>query len=181
LEKQPDNNTSYYLFLNPDTDSMEFMNNQKAAAARAGIPEKYTQTSKPHITLVSWEDKPEADEWMVNGIAAVVQRYSAFQLQVGKASLVGPQWAKHLIVEVGITDPVTNFIGDLKKEVPRGRKGKLHLTLAYKVPGDKVPEMLAVENFDIERDLVFDHFTLLKYTADRKYVELGKFRLTEVD
>jgi hypothetical protein len=47
------------------------------------------------------------------------------------------------------------------------------------VPGDKVPETLAVENFDINRELVFDHFILLKYTVDKKYVELGKFKLGE--
>jgi 2'-5' RNA ligase len=158
---------------------MAFMINRKADAANAGIPEKYTQTSKPHITLVSWEDKPEADEWMVNGIANVVQRYIPFGLHVGKASLVGPQWGKHLVVDVEMTTALAEFIADLKKEVPRGRKGKLHLTLAYKVPGDKVPETLAVENFDINRELVFDHFILLKYTVDKKYVELGKFKLGE--
>lgn len=159
---------------------MEFMINQKAEAARSGIPEKYTQTSKPHITLVSWEDKPEADEWMVNGIATVLQRYSSFQLQVGKASLVGPQWGKHLIVEVSATTVLSDLIADLKKEVPKGRKGKFHLTLAYKVPGEKIPETLAPESFDIDRELVFDHFTLLKYTADRKYHELGTFKLGKI-
>ena len=177
MENQTDNTTCYYLLLNPEVSSMEFMINQKAEAARAGIPEKYTQTSKPHITLVSWEDKPEADEWMVNGIAAVIERYSQFCLQVGKASLVGPQWGKHLIVEVHASTILTDFMADLKKEL-KGRKGKLHLTLAYKVPGDKVPETLVVEDFDIDRELVFDHFTLLKYTAERKYTDLGTFRLT---
>lgn len=156
---------------------MEFMIHKKAEAAHAGIPEKYTQTSKPHVTLVSWEDKPEADEWMVNGITAVLQRYAPLVLTAGKASLVGPEWGKHLIVEVSASEPLTGIIADLKKEVPRGRKGKLHLTLAYKVPGNKIPDILVPENFDIERELVFDHFTLLKYTADRKYVELGKFTL----
>ena len=155
---------------------MEFMINQKAKAAAAGIPEKYTQTSKPHITLVSWEDKPEADEWMVNGIKTVIERYSTFRLQVGKASLVGPQWGKHLIVDVAATTELTDFFAELKKEL-KGRKGKFHLTLAYKVPGDKVPETIVVEDFDIDRELVFDHFTLLKYTAERKYVDLGTFRL----
>lgn len=178
LEKKQDNNTCYYLLLNPDAGSMEFMSNMKAEAARAGIPEKYTQTSKPHVTLVSWEDKPEEDEWMVNGITTVLERYEPLVLKVDKASLVGPQWGKHLIVEVNTSEALTNIIADLKKEVPRGRKGKLHLTLAYKVPGDKIPGTLAVENFDVERELVFDHFTLLKYTADRKYVELGRFTLT---
>lgn len=177
MEKQPDNNTCYYLFLSPDADSMNFLIGCKAAAAQSGIPEKYTQTSKPHITLVSWEDKPEADEWMVNGVAAVVQRFSSFRLQVGKAALVGPQWAKHLVVDVEFTDALADFIAGLKKEVPKGRKGKLHVTLAYKVPGDKIPETLVAEDFNIERELVFDHFILLKYTADRKYVELGKFML----
>lgn len=174
---EQESNTCYYLLLNPDASSMEFMMNQKAEAARAGIPEKYTQTSKPHVTLVSWEDKPEADEWMVNRVKTVLQHYSPLILNVGKASLVGPQWVKHLIVQVDSSEPLTNIIADLKKEVPKGRKGKFHLTLAYKVPGDKIPETLAVEEFDVERELVFDHFTLLKYTADRKYIELGKFTL----
>lgn len=156
---------------------MEFMINRKAEAAQAGIPEKYTQTSKPHVTLVSWEDKPEADEWMVNGITTVLQRYEPLTLTVGKASLVGPEWGKHLIVEVSASEALSGIIADLKKEVPRGRKGKLHLTLAYKVPGNKIPETLAPESFDIERELIFDHFTLLKYTAERKYVELRKFAL----
>lgn len=152
------------------------MVNQKAKAAAAGIPEKYTQTSKPHITLVSWEDKPETDEWMVNGISAVVERYSSFQLQVGKASIVGPQWGKHLIVDVQVSTVLSDFMADLKKEL-KGRKGKLHLTLAYKVPGDKIPETLVIDDFDIGRELIFDSFTLLKYTADWKYVNLGSFGL----
>ncbi len=177
LETQPENNTCYYLLLNPDGASMDFMVNQKAKAAAAGIPEKYTQTSKPHITLVSWEDKPEADEWMVCGISAVVERYSSFHLHVGEASVVGPQWGKHLIVEVGISNALADFMADLKKEL-KGRKGKLHLTLAYKVPGDKIPESLVPENFDVDSELVFDSFTLLKYTAQRKYVNLGNFGLS---
>ncbi len=159
---------------------MQFMINRKAEAALSGIPEKYTQTSKPHITLVSWEDKPEADEWMVNGIATVIQRYASLILQVGKASLVRHGgWGKHLIVEAGGSESLTELIADLKKEVPKGRKGKLHLTLAYKVPGDKIPETLVVDHFDIDRELTFDHFTLLKYTSERKYLELGTFTLAK--
>lgn len=177
LEKQQENTTCYYLLLNPGADAMEFMISRKAEAARAGIPEKYTQTSKPHVTLVSWEDKPEADEWMVNGIATVLQHYEPLVLKLDKAGLVGPQWGKHLIVEVNASEALTGIISGLKKEVPGGRKGKFHLTLAYKVPGDKIPETLAVENFDVERELVFDHFTLLKYTAERKYIDLGTFNL----
>lgn len=179
MEKQSDNNTCYYLLLNPDAGSMDFMINQKAKAADAGIPEKYTQSSKPHVTLVSWEDKPEADEWMLNGISTVVERHTMFNAKVGKASIVGPQWGKHLIVEVNITSALTDFIADLKKEVPGGRKGKLHLTLAYKVPIDKIPGTLAVTDFNIDRELAFDHFTLLKYTAERKYVDLGRFMLAK--
>ncbi|MGV3612258.1 MAG: 2'-5' RNA ligase family protein [Fluviicola sp.] len=175
MEKQPENKTCYYLLLNPDSESMQFLVDRKAEAARAGIPEKYTQTSKPHITLVSWEDKPEADEWMVSGITAVLQRHASFRVHLGKAGLVGPQWGKHLIVEAVASEPLAKLIADLKTEVPKGRKGKWHLTLAYKVPGDKIPETLAIDHFDINRELVFDHFTLLKYTADRKYVDLGRF------
>ncbi|WP_343634005.1 2'-5' RNA ligase family protein [Fluviicola sp.] len=179
MEKQ-DNNTCYYLLLNPDAGSMEFMLHKKTEAARAGIPEKYTQTSKPHVTLVSWEDKPEADEWMVNGITTVLQRYEPLVLRAEKANLVGPQWGKHLIVDVTASETLSSIIADLKKEVPGGRKGKLHLTLAYKIPGDKIPETLPVANFDVGRELVFDHLTLLKYTAERKYIELGKFTLANL-
>lgn len=177
LEKQPENKTCYYLLLNPDAESMQFLVNRKAEAARAGIPEKYTQTSKPHITLVSWEDKPEADEWMVSGITTVLQSRESLNVHLGKASLVGPQWGKHLVVEAGVSEPLAKLIADLKIEVPKGRKGKWHLTLAYKVPGDKIPQTLVVDCFDVNRELVFDQFTLLKYTSDRKYVELGQFQL----
>lgn len=156
---------------------MQFLLDRKAEAARAGIPEKYTQTSKPHITLVSWEDKPEADEWMVNGITTVLQSCESLKVHLGKASLVGPQWGKHLVIEAAASDSLAQLIADLKTEVPKGRKGKWHLTLAYKVPGDKIPQTLVVDRFDVNRELVFDQFTLLKYTADRKYVELGQFQL----